>query len=184
MTTRGASRHLGSPPRMRGKVRMTLVDLVRTGITPAYAGKRGWMRATEVTRKDHPRVCGEKAYSLVINGSEWGSPPRMRGKACTCSCASIAGRITPAYAGKSTRPFSSGHENGDHPRVCGEKPPGTVGRPFGRGSPPRMRGKAPVNHSPDRPHGITPAYAGKRIILHRDDAPLRDHPRVCGEKFW
>ena len=29
---------------------------------------------------------------------------------------------------------------------------------------------------------ITPACAGKRIILHRDDAPSRDHPRVCGEK--
>ena len=121
VTTRGASRHLGSPPRMRGKVRMTLVDLVRTGITPAYAGKRGWMRATEVTRKDHPRVCGEKAYSLVINGSEWGSPPRMRGKACTCSCASIAGRITPAYAGKRADGARLRAAMGDHPRVCGEK---------------------------------------------------------------
>ena len=182
MTTRGASRHLGSPPRMRGKVRMTLVDLVRTGITPAYAGKRGWMRATEVTRKDHPRVCGEKAYSLVINGSEWGSPPRMRGKACTCSCASIAGRITPAYAGKSGQHRNRRSSPRDHPRVCGEKRALSRSWAACGGSPPRMRGKGPDPTPQGSLPGITPAYAGKRRPLwcHRYGHP--DHPRVCGEK--
>ena len=163
MTTRGASRHLGSPPRMRGKVRMTLVDLVRTGITPAYAGKRGWMRATEVTRKDHPRVCGEKAYSLVINGSEWGSPPRMRGKACTCSCASIAGRITPAYAGKSGQHRNRRSSPRDHPRVCGEKRALSRSWAACGGSPPRMRGKVAAAVPALFFRGITPAYAGKRF---------------------
>ena len=32
--------------------------------------------------------------------------------------------------------------------------------------------------------GITPAYAGKRPSRLRRDHERRDHPRVCGEKFW
>ena len=161
---------------------MTLVDLVRTGITPAYAGKRGWMRATEVTRKDHPRVCGEKAYSLVINGSEWGSPPRMRGKACTCSCASIAGRITPAYAGKSPGCGKPCGKNRDHPRVCGEKSKTVLSPCTIQGSPPRMRGKVCRTAYHRRRNGITPAYAGKRTTPPAACCPPGDHPRVCGEK--
>ena len=35
-----AARHLGSPPRMRGKVREMKTGKTRRGITPAYAGKR------------------------------------------------------------------------------------------------------------------------------------------------
>ena len=31
--------------------------------------------------------------------------------------------------------------------------------------------------------GITPAYAGKRVMRRRSFAVLRDHPRVCGEKW-
>ena len=38
--TPGASKHTGSPPRMRGKGILSSVATVRTGITPAYAGKR------------------------------------------------------------------------------------------------------------------------------------------------
>ena len=32
-------RHLGSPPRMRGKLRGHLASVKQNGITPAYAGK-------------------------------------------------------------------------------------------------------------------------------------------------
>ena len=46
-----------------------------------------------------------------------------------------------------------------------------------------MRGKDPAYVRGACPHGITPAYAGKR---HADpDTVFRnqDHPRLCGEKF-
>ena len=46
-----------------------------------------------------------------------------------------------------------------------------------------MRGKAPVNHSSGRPHGITPAYAGKSLSDTRRGFSKWDHPRVCGEKL-
>ena len=45
-----------------------------------------------------------------------------------------------------------------------------------------MRGKAePVAPKFTIP-GITPAYAGKRLILVRILGSQRDHPRLCGEK--
>ena len=49
-------------------------------------------------------------------------------------------------------------------------------------SPPRVRGKARANSAFGNDAGITPAYAGKRLLhcLHR--SARWDHPRVCGEK--
>ena len=111
----------GSPPRMRGKVTKYVCKPQGVGITPAYAGKSLLKLLHHVGLRDHPRVCGEKAYSLVINGSEWGSPPRMRGKGTKRCSSRRGGRITPAYAGKSKRIAPSSVLFGDHPRVCGEK---------------------------------------------------------------
>ena len=39
------------------------------GITPAYAGKSKKRHLGGWKKGDHPRVCGEKAYSRVISGS-------------------------------------------------------------------------------------------------------------------
>ena len=131
----------GSPPRMRGKAGLVQIVCRLRGITPAYAGKSHKVRLQAPGRWDHPRVCGEKAYSLVINGSEWGSPPRMRGKGTKRCSSRRGGRITPAYAGKSKRIAPSSVLFGDHPRVCGEKIMFMVIPPYSLGSPPRMRGK-------------------------------------------
>ena len=131
------------------------------GITPAYAGKSLLKLLHHVGLRDHPRVCGEKAYSLVINGSEWGSPPRMRGKGTKRCSSRRGGRITPAYAGKSKRIAPSSVLFGDHPRVCGEKVLVRLFGPFRGGSPPRMRGKGRRAIRALSVRGITPAYAGK-----------------------
>ena len=50
----------GSPPRVRGKVRLRNLVEVRFGITPAYAGKSSRQPGAGRWRRDHPRVCGEK----------------------------------------------------------------------------------------------------------------------------
>ena len=50
------------------------------------------------------------------------------------------------------------------------------------GSPPRMRGKAPLDASGKLRLGITPAYAGKRGGSRKKASLNEDHPRVCGEK--
>ena len=57
--------HQGSPPRMRGKVDLSLKVVRVLGITPACAGKScPFLRRTS-PRRDHPRVCGEKGRQLV-----------------------------------------------------------------------------------------------------------------------
>ena len=50
----------GSPPRMRGRVKVTVCQRFRAGITPAYAGKSSLACCPWRLHWDHPRVCGEK----------------------------------------------------------------------------------------------------------------------------
>ena len=167
---------------MRGKVPNRRSTETKPGITPAYAGKSTCLILFDTLLKDHPRVCGEKRCCTALCRPGVGSPPRMRGKANRGLNKPPVYGITPAYAGK-----SRGHDAGkpahwDHPRVCGEK---WAVRPTShrwRGSPPRMRGKAPGTPGTILCDGITPAYAGKRLPSLLFLALHRDHPRVCGEK--
>ena len=75
-----AVRQTGSPPRMRGKVCLLKVFFSLFGITPAYAGKRKLLDEIWRTKRDHPRVCGEKPQDYIGYQLAAGSPPRMRGK--------------------------------------------------------------------------------------------------------
>ena len=50
----------GSPPRVRGKDENDNALLGEVRITPACAGKSACRIRTRPTRRDHPRVCGEK----------------------------------------------------------------------------------------------------------------------------
>ena len=52
---------------------------------------------------DHPRVCGEKLTKEMADLADWGSPPRVRGKAIGVDLHHPEVGITPAYAGKSKR---------------------------------------------------------------------------------
>ena len=172
----------GSPQRMRGKVFVWSRFFVCAGITPAYAGKSHVASNCPGDIQDHPRVCGEKAYNSVMPGSEWGSPPRMRGKATPLTTPKRCDRITPAYAGKRPACTRLRACTWDHPRVCGEKLPPDYHRAAQRGSPPRMRGKGRCNFPVSDSDRITPAYAGKRLLSTPWTLPCWDHPRVCGEK--
>ena len=86
---------------MRGKVDYEDVEYLTSRITPAYAGKRerGFLRTQRI--RDHPCVCGEKLFCLVLLLGIMGSPLRMRGKGRRSYAKSRRDRITPAYAGKS-----------------------------------------------------------------------------------
>ena len=94
------SRPKGSPPRMRGKLRVRIAVGVIGRITPAYAGKTGLAMPSPPSREDHPRVCGENAPYFVKFSSPGGSPPRMRGKRHPEAYLLRARGITPAYTGK------------------------------------------------------------------------------------
>ena len=154
----------GSPPRMRGKAVSFLQLPGVDRITPAYAGKSLLCCPAPCPEQDHPRVCGEKHTNYSDGSGQQGSPPRMRGKVTLpLQDYSLAG-ITPAYAGKSFRFVHAAACARDHPRVCGEKFIGHMKHRGESGSPPRMRGKVTLPLQDYSLAGITPAYAGKRLV--------------------
>jgi hypothetical protein len=110
------------------------------------------------------------------------SPPRVRGKDPPAAAMQGCPGITPACAGKSHSVTDANASSWDHPRVCGEKLYWHQLRCTGAGSPPRMRGKAPLRAWIGCAPGITPAYAGKRHERSSSRTNRRDYPRVCGEK--
>ena len=90
----------------------------------------------------------------------------MRGKGEKETRSFKAAGITPAYAGKSRGVISGNGLIPDHPRLCGEKC--TQFRRFleKRGSPPPMRGKGYTTAAESEENRITPAYAGKSVVLN------------------
>ena len=131
----------GSPPRVRGKVKVGLFVGHSVRITPACAGKRQTGLTLMLWSGDHPCVCGEKALKSWLMSGDVGSPPRMRGKVTLGNHHAFLFRITP--------------------RVCGEKCGYRL--PFRSivGSPPRVRGKGQAVPQVVTLAGITPACAGK-----------------------
>ena len=154
---------MGSPPRMRGRAPFRISLYRVPGITPAYAGKRKGYGTSTSRSRDHPRVCGEERGCSGRCKRPVGSPPRMRGRALFWLRRFALSRITPAYAGKRNWSIFDTFTSKDHPRVCGEEHAVLVMLPGGKGSPPRMRGRAVL-------------YA---FIINC----IGDHPRVCGEEY-
>ena len=131
----------GSPPRGRGKVLLRILRVSGVGITPAWAGKRGFCNYDYYYFRDHPRVGGEKIVSVYYHTRAWGSPPRGRGKGIYPRPLLCLYRITPAWAGKRLSIKFVKALDKDHPRVGGEKRK-MLGQRFRlKGSPPRGRGK-------------------------------------------
>ena len=169
---------------MRGKAASGFLSALVCRITPAYAGKRYRNARSGQYQRDHPRVCGEKAFMAFCRNCAVGSPPRMRGKVCFLGCISVLTGITPAYAGKRPCLTCPDWLSRDHPRVCGEKRSSLAHGRYRMGSPPRMRGKVLSGLATWLPIGITPAYAGKRRKRPEHAVKPWDHPRVCGEKAF
>ena len=153
----------GSPPRVRGKAGGCRTAAASSGITPAYAGKSLLNTDNTTAARDHPRACGEKPPSCPEMSTNEGSPPRMRGKVGLLHGHIIAIGITPAHAGKRRSIGRLSQPTRDHPRVCGEKCSSVRSASHRRGSPPRVRGKVCDLTIIRVHHGITPAYAGKRL---------------------
>ena len=111
----------GSPPHTRGKASGPERYESRTGITPAYAGKREGNRGDGAIRWDHPRIRGEKQHGNTHSPQVPGSPPHTRGKGGGMHGDQTMRGITPAYAGKRTQAPLSRTQTWDHPRIRGEK---------------------------------------------------------------
>ncbi len=91
---------MGSPPQVRGKRCLRAHGIARQGITPAGAGKTGFVPLLGGVAGDHPRRCGENRQALRVPRSRVGSPPQVRGKQENNNVSNLAWGITPAGAGK------------------------------------------------------------------------------------
>ena len=116
----GRVRHVGSPPRMRGKEDSADESKSNKRDHPRVCGEKHSQRAYCISYWDHPRVCGEKrdfsrhppflqdhprvcGEKMMVRPClrlKSGSPPRMRGKGQTRCEVIMEFGITPAYAGK------------------------------------------------------------------------------------
>ena len=137
-------RDSGSPPRVRGKPDLAAVDGLRVGITPARAGKTCGSSIANIGDWDHPRACGENCMDETRYASNYGSPPRVRGKPGVQLVAQAFPGITPARAGKTGQKCSTTTPWRDHPRACGENKIKSAPMQLAEGSPPRVRGKPDV----------------------------------------
>ena len=146
---------------MQGAHALLHLLCVMLGIIPAYAGSTRRRYRKPRWSRDHPRVCGEHALSVLLGCPLTGSSPRMRGAPGRSCGVRIPQR--------------------DHPRVCGEHL--TIPRPFFplMGSSPRMRGAHQRVLYRHVGVGIIPAYAGSTRRSTVTQMIPRDHPRVCGE---
>ena len=169
---------------MRGKDNRPRYPGTCPGITPAHAGKSAYYTDVLQLRRDHPRVCGEKALKSWLMSGDVGSPPRVRGKEQMEQGAGRLWGITPACAGKRVDARVDLTEVEDHPRICGEKTKPVPAGGILMGSPPHVRGKACGVPLLCQHLGITPACAGKSRSFFVALSAALDHPRVCGEKFW
>ena len=171
----------GSPPRMRGKHGMAVEYLANPGITPAGAGKTPAPCLLHTFRWDHPRRCGENPCSHRQSLRHRGSPPQVRGKQSLTTAWRTMHGITPAGAGKTDRRITVGGLAMDHPRRCGENLMLTERLRCRLGSPPQVRGKLNIINYTLMSGRITPAGAGKTLLLPLKLSACRDHPRRCGE---
>ena len=175
------NKHPGSPPRVRGLLRLLRPRHHRQRITPACAGTTTRHNLPKVATWDHPRVCGDyDAHAATISGHA-GSPPRVRGLRSACSCAHRPHRITPACAGTTSRRAACVSLSWDHPRVCGDYAAvkGKIDNLVG--SPPRVRGLLSASYAAVVGDRITPACAGTTPQMRPVPDPHGDHPRVCGD---
>ena len=110
-------------------------------------------------------MCREKSRRGIYRLLLLGSPLRVQGKAELSYEVEEFLRITPACAGKRQTDTSISQLEEDHPCVCREKLIWILECRPRRGSPLRVQGKARFLMLFTTSSRITPACAGKRLIV-------------------
>ena len=176
------TRPVAGRPRLLFSSCITFTSFLAFRITPAYAGKRNWHLLNWHLLKDHPRIRGKKLVLLVLMLWGIGSPPHTREKASCVLWLCFSSRITPAYAGKSSKTLKNAKRQQDHPRIRGKKLHRRNLQSRQEGSPPHTREKDLRTLFQSQIARITPAYAGKSPLSTTPHFIRKDHPRIRGKK--
>ena len=115
----------GSSPRMRGAQRALDHVVGSVGIIPADARSTLGYFVSCFLLGDHPRGCEEHWIDHRLSSHTAGSSPRMRGALERWLYSDVQLRIIPADAGSTSAKSSDMAVSADHPRGCGEHPPGS-----------------------------------------------------------
>ena len=107
----------------------------------------------------------------------------MRGKRILLRFFFLNLRNIPVYAGKTLVTRGANYGSREHPRVCGENAGSMMAQESVGGTSPRMRGKRQPGLLLLPKPGNIPAYAGKTLTFTALVAPIKEHPRVCGENL-
>ena len=122
-----AARVAGSSPRVRGKLVSQVIGVVADGLIPARAGKTRRRGSRTRAGPAHPRACGENQDQGVLDLTETGSSPRVRGKLPAARGHTHRCGLIPARAGKTRASTGSRAAEPAHPRACGENITGDNG---------------------------------------------------------
>ena len=125
---------------------------------------------------------GEELVIVLLRAPHTGLPPRGRGRALTPAKTARHGRITPAWAGKSSSYRLLHERQMDYPRVGGEEFLLNLRQLGANGLPPRGRGRDRARNHLQTQGGITPAWAGKSDAAGDLPDTTADYPRVGGEE--
>ena len=110
---------LGSSPRMRGSLSLSISSTSLFGIIPAHAGLTvALSRAVSILR-DNPRACGAHTNLAFLLEFSLGSSPRMRGSHLVEEGNLAQLGIIPAHAGLTWHRQDDSTVSRDHPRACG-----------------------------------------------------------------
>ena len=153
----------GSPPPTRGTLVSVGITTPFTRITPAYAGNTHFCLFSSTAHWDHPRLRGEHEGRVYKKEVNVGSPPPTRGTLRPKNSAIAGRRITPAYAGNTSKNLLANPDLQDHPRLRGEHDGFKIFYALNVGSPPPTRGTPQSKKFIKAIRGITPAYAGNTI---------------------
>ena len=172
---------LGSSPRMRGTLLLTVLRVSSSGLIPTYAGNTAVARHLTPLAGAHPHVCGEHQSPVINDGRGRGSSPRMRGTPLDVDYPDEGLGLIPTYAGNTTRGRAFSYLIRAHPHVCGEHDSSPSRRVSFQGSSPRMRGTRRLGFRCWRCRGLIPTYAGNTRAGARKHGFSGAHPHVCGE---
>ena len=170
----------GTSPRVRGKLFHQSAANSKKGYIPACAGEARPGPGAPSSDPVHPRVCGGSHRSAMIDSSESGTSPRVRGKPRKTPRRGSGWRYIPACAGEAPSRCNPNRERAVHPRVCGGSTAVVNAAKIAWGTSPRVRGKLRGPHRHGAGAGYIPACAGEASGRQPGTRPTRVHPRVCG----
>ena len=179
------TRQRGSSPRVRGRLRIEVVDGQATGLIPAGAGQT--VRRPRLVRCPwaHPRGCGGRLVCSVFRLVLAGLIPAGAGQTLACSCSALVTSAHPRGCGADGALLGGRALLQGLSRGCGADFTATTVKPGNWGSSPRVRGRLGTPFSVGLLPGLIPAGAGQTGLRTCIPRRRRAHPRGCGaDSCW